>query len=112
MDGNVAPWVGIGLLAAGQIGTFMMFALRWNKNSSRNVAEDATAEATMQADISYVKKEIDDPEHGLSALKDDLAGFKQHCATVSTGLKVKVEEHDRRISAINNRPAKRRGKTG
>ena len=63
----------------------------WIKNG-RSQSEERGA---LKTDIENLQKEVEHPEHGLSSIKKAVDEQKLHCATISTGLTVRMEQVER-----------------
>ena len=77
-------FIGIGLIAT------------WIHNG-RNQAEQF---GSLKTDVVNIQKCLEDPDHGLSTLKDEIAEFKTHCAKVSTTLCIQVKSHEKAIDEL------------
>lgn len=86
MDGTaIAQWVGISLIAAGQIFNFVKNGLGISK------------------DVEHIKNELNSPDHGLNALKNGISGMQTHCAQVSTALATQVTNHEKDIDELKRK---------
>lgn len=104
MDGvSIAPWVAVTLIGVGQAITIWRFRSNTKKRATEEAIEETAEMTEMRSDVSNIKSELAHPQHGLSALKEDMSAMKLNCALVSTGLAGKVKEHERRLTSLNNK---------
>ncbi len=94
MEG-VAQWAAIGLIAVGQIGAWITFALQ-EKRNGENRAKERGSLIEMVNDIN---RRLDDPDNGLGAIKKAVDGQKLHCAKISTELATKVRTLEKRVNS-------------
>lgn len=82
MDGNalaiVAQWVATICVAGG-------LAYTWRRNSKENHQVDTKLKTALSLDIEGIKDRLDDPNEGLGAIKREVHGIKEHCASVTSG---------------------------
>lgn len=73
------------------------------RNGSRSKTQDEKLKTELKAELSAIKGKLDDPQTGLTAIKRATEEQKLHCATVSTGLSVRVQNHDEEIARLREK---------
>lgn len=106
--GAIIAIVGVLIVAIGLIAT-------WRKNGRTQTARDiaqAEKEATFQQEIKsnmeHIDEELKSEDHGLVALAQGQAAFRENCARVSTGLAAKVESNSSSIKELKQKVSRRR----
>ena len=92
MDGAIiALWVTTLTTAVGVVYTIV-------KNGRSRAKQDAELKVELKKDIESLKKVLDDPNDGLSAIRREVSAQREHCAGVTSGfeqrlLRLEKEEH-------------------
>lgn len=82
--GDFAQWV-VSLSAASGVVYSII------RNGKRQRDSDTKLKTELKMEIDTIKKRLDDPDNGLSAIKKATEEMKLHCARVSTTLCTRVE---------------------
>jgi len=84
MDVSLIPvWITTTLTAGG-----VVYAIA--RNGSRGKKQDEQLKAELKLEIKLIKKQLDDPENGLSAIKKSVDDQRLHCVSTSTRLEGQV----------------------
>ena len=82
MDGNAlataAQWVATACVAGGLVYT-------WRRNNNERNQIDTKLKAELTVELKAIKCKLDDPNEGLGAIKREISGMKEHCASVTSG---------------------------
>ena len=96
MEALVPIWITSGFTAIG-----VMYAII--RNGNRGKKQDDTLKAELKLEIDHVKKRLEDPETGLSAIKKSLDAQALHCIKVSTGLASQVSTNAKEIDTLRKK---------
>lgn len=84
MDASLIPvWITTTLTAGGVVYAIV-------RNGSRGKEQDEQLKAELKLEIKVIKKQLDDPENGLSAIKKSVDDQRLHCVATSTRLEGQV----------------------
>lgn len=90
MDGAIiALWVTTTATATGVVYSIV-------KNGRSRAKQDAELKVELKKDIEAIKKVLDDPNDGLSAIRREISAQREHCAGVTA-------RFDQRISGLEKR---------
>ena len=70
------------------------------RNGSRAKKQDEQLKAELKSEIKVIKKQLDDPENGLGAIKKSADGMRLHCAEVSTRIEAQTKTNTDEISLL------------
>jgi len=73
------------------------------RNGNRGKKADEKLKTELTIEVRGVKKQLDDPKTGLSAIKESVEEQKLHCVKVSTGLSIQVETNAVEIAELRKR---------
>ncbi len=98
--GEIIAIVAVCIVAIGLVAT-------WKRNGSDQTTRDiiqaenmATWKQEIRDDIEHVQEELKSEDHGLLALAQGQADFRENCARLSTGLAGKVETNSSGIKEL------------
>lgn len=87
----------------------------WIKNGRNQSRSFGSLEGSLKEKISAIQSRLDDPSHGLSAIKDSVDEQKLHCAKVSTALATKLGTAEREVEELKKKGEailKKKGRRG
>jgi len=93
MDGLIPIWVTTGFTAVGVVYAIV-------RNGSRGRKQDEQLKTELKLEIKVIKKQLDDPENGLSAIKKSSDGMRLHCAEVSTAIASQTKTNTDEIALL------------
>jgi len=70
------------------------------RNGSRGKKQDEQLKAELKLEIKVIKKQLDDPENGLGAIKKSADGMRLHCAEVSTRIEAQTQTNTDEINIL------------
>ena len=71
----------------------------WRRNGKDQAARDERIALNQE----NIVKELDDPNHGLTAINDKVNNMVNHCATVSTSLTERMKTAERDVKELKQR---------
>ena len=84
MDGAIiALWITTTATATGVIYSIV-------KNGRSRAKQDAELKVELKKDIEAIKKVLDDPNDGLSAIRREISAQREHCAGVTAGFEQRI----------------------
>jgi len=90
MDGAIiALWITTTATATGVVYSIV-------KNGRSRTKQDIELKVELKKDIESIKKVLDDPNDGLSAIRREISSQREHCAGVTSGF-------EQRISRLENK---------
>ena len=94
MELSLVPiWVTTGFTAVGVVYAIV-------RNGSRGRKQDEQLKTELKLEIKVIKKQLDDPENGLVAIKKSADGMRLHCAEVSTRIEAQTKTNTDEISLL------------
>jgi len=89
MDGAIITlWITTGVTATGVIYTI-------TKNGRSHAKYDTELKTELKKDIESIKKVLDDPNDGLSAIRREVSAQREHCAGVTSGFEQRLSMLER-----------------
>ena len=70
------------------------------RNGSRSKKQNETIMSELVNHISTINKKLDDPDHGLNAIKRSADQMRLHCAETSTRIAGRVDVHSQEIAYL------------
>jgi len=90
MDGAiVALWITTTATAAGVVYSVV-------KNGRSRAKQDTELKVELKKDIESIKKVLDDPNDGLSAIRREISAQREHCAGVVSGFEQRISRLERK----------------
>jgi len=84
MDGAIiALWITTTATATGVVYSLV-------KNGRSRAKQDTELKVELKKDIESIKKVLDDPNDGLSAIKREVSAQREHCAGVTSGFEYRI----------------------
>jgi len=84
MDGAIiALWITTTATATGVVYSLV-------KNGKSRAKQDAELKVELKKDIESIKKVLDDPNDGLSAIRREVSAQKEYCAGVTSGFEQRL----------------------
>jgi len=84
MDGAViALWITTLSTAIGVIYTVV-------RNGREHAKQDTELKIELRKEIESLRKMLDDPRDGLSAIRHEISSMKEHCASVTSGFEQRI----------------------
>jgi len=84
MDGAIiALWITTTATATGVVYSLV-------KNGRSRAKQDAELKVELKKDIESLKKVLDDPNDGLSAIRREISAQKEHCAGITSGFEQRI----------------------
>jgi len=96
MDGLIPLWISSVFCAIGVVYAIV-------RNGSRQKKQDEQLKAELKTEIGAIKKQLDDPVNGLSAIKESSEAMKLHCAEVSTAISAQVKTNTDEITLLRKK---------
>ena len=93
MDGLIPVWITSSCTAIGVIYAIV-------RNGSRGRKQDEQLKTELKLEIKVIKKQLDDPENGLGAIKKSADGMRLHCAEVSTAIAAQAKTNADEIDIL------------
>jgi len=90
MDGAIiALWITTTATATGVVYSIV-------KNGRSRTKQDAELKVELKKDIESLKKVLDDPNDGLSAIRREISAQREHCAGVTAGFEQRISGLEKR----------------
>jgi len=90
MDGVIiALWITTTATAGGVVYSIV-------KNGRSRAKQDTELKVELKKDIESIKKVLDDPNDGLSAIRREISSQREHCAGVTSGFRQRISELEKR----------------
>jgi len=90
VDGSIiALWITTTVTATGVIYSIV-------KNGKSRAKQDTELKVELKKDIESLKKVLDDPNDGLSAIRREVSAQKEHCAGVTSGFEQRISGLEKR----------------
>jgi len=84
MDGAIiALWITTTATATGVVYSIV-------KNGKSRAKQDTELKVELKKDIESIKKVLDDPNDGLSAIRREISSQREHCAGVTSGFEQRL----------------------
>ena len=91
MDGAIiALWITTTATATGVIYSIV-------KNGRSRAKQDAELKVELKKDIESIKKVLDDPNDGLSAIRREISAQREHCAGVTAGFEQRISGLEKKL---------------
>ena len=91
MDGAIiALWITTIATATGVIYSIV-------KNGRSRAKQDAELKVELKKDIESIKKVLDDPNDGLSAIRREISAQREHCAGVTAGFEQRISGLEKKL---------------
>jgi uncharacterized GH25 family protein len=106
MEGLLPIWMtSLGAVATSiaAIITVLKFSRNGRQSSEYKAKQEAAFDTQVLDYIEYIKKKIDDPDNGLSAIKKATEAMRLHCAQVSTRIESQVKTNTDEISILRKK---------
>jgi hypothetical protein len=101
IDASLIPaYVASGAAALGTI-----FAIV--RNGSRQKRQNIEFKTELSGEIKHVKKQLDDPNNGLSAIMESINSVKLNCAKTSSTFETEIKNSQKDIEELQKRGNRR-----
>jgi len=99
----IALWV-MTIAATGASVSAVVAVLKFSRNGKlaveAKIHDETQSDTTIRQDIKHIKKALDDPQNGLSAIKSEVESQKVRCAQISTELSGRITGNEKTIDDI------------
>ena len=73
------------------------------RNGRRSKKQDDTLKTELKSEVGTIKKQLSDPDNGLSAIKKSVDEQLLHCARISTHLSSQVKTNSDEIALLRKK---------